>query len=176
MDLKDICELPVVDLADKNCVLFMWATYPKLEDAFKVINSWGFKYKTVAFTWVKITRRSTAVFNIMPNGMKRFVVHGGFHFGLGYWTRQNPELCLLATRGKPHRINNHVENLVISPLRDHSRKPDEVRERIVQLVGDLPRIELFSRSRYPGWQVWGNQIDENLQQPNIQQNTQQSLF
>jgi site-specific DNA-methyltransferase (adenine-specific) len=142
MDLSDICALPIADIADKNCVLFCWTTYPKLQEGLDVIKAWGFKYKTVAFTWVKNN----------PSGV-------GFHFGLGYWTRQNPEICLLATRGKPKRINNKIPNLIIYPRGEHSRKPDEVRERIVSLMGDLPRIELFARRRALGWDAWGNEIE-----------------
>ena len=96
MDLSDICNLPVSQIAARDSILFLWATYPKLPDALEVIKAWGFEFKTVAFTWVKTN----------PLG-------AGFHFGLGYWTRQNPELCLLATRGKPKRIDNRVPNLII---------------------------------------------------------------
>ena len=143
MMTSDICALPVADLAAKDCILFCWATYPKLPDALEVIKAWGFTYKTVAFTWVKNN----------PSGV-------GFHFGLGFWTRQNPEICLLATRGKPKRIDNRVPNLIIYPRGEHSRKPDEIRERIVRLVGDVRRIELFARQRTPGWDIWGDQAPQ----------------
>lgn len=145
MDTDDICALPISDLASKDCVLFMWATYPKLREAFDVIDAWGFTYKTVAFTWVKLNRSGI-----------------GFHFGLGYWTRGNPEICLLSTRGRPKRINNSIPNLTISALRDHSRKPDEVRDKIVDLMGDLPRIELFARVVPDGWDVWGNEVKSDI--------------
>lgn len=141
MPTKDICALPVQQLADRDCVLFLWAIYPKLPDAFEVIRAWGFVYKTVAFTWTKLN----------PSGR-------GFAYGLGYWTRSNPELCLLATRGHPRRVSKAVPNLLVSPRREHSRKPDEVRERIVQLCGDLPRAELFARQKVPGWSAWGNEV------------------
>ncbi len=141
MNNEDIYNLPIKNLVDKNCILFLWATYPKLQEAIQTIKSWGFEYKTVAFTWVKETRKSN-----------------GFHFGLGYWTRGNPEICLLATKGKIKRINNSVANLTISPLREHSRKPDEIRDKIVKLCGDLPRIELFARQKIEGWDVWGNEV------------------
>jgi len=146
MNDADICALPVNDLAARDCVLFLWATYPKLESALKVAAAWGFTYKTVAFTWVKLN----------PSGV-------GFHFGLGYWTRGNPEICLLATKGHPKRVDNCVPNLVISERRDHSRKPDEIRGRIVRLVGDLPRVELFARSATPGWDVWGNEVESDIE-------------
>lgn len=146
MDIKDICALPVGDLAAKDCILFLWATYPKLREAFEVIDAWGFKYKTVAFTWVKLN----------PSGL-------GFHFGLGYWSRGNPELCLLATKGHPKRLSKSVPNLTITPRRDHSRKPDEVRKKIIELVGDLPRIELFARDTTEGWSVWGNEVESDIE-------------
>lgn len=150
MEKEDICKLTVSDLSDINCVLFIWATYPNLLEAFNVIEKWGFTYKTVAFTWVKQN----------PKGI-------GFHFGLGYWTRANPEICLLATKGKPKRVDCNVANLIISPRQAHSKKPNEVRNRIVKLMGDLPRIELFARppkdrlfedESYKGWDVWGNEV------------------
>lgn len=141
MDTEQICRLPIEDIAAKDCVLFLWATFPKLEDAFMVMRAWGFKYKTVAFTWVKQN----------PKGV-------GFKFGLGYWTRGNPEIVLLGTRGRPKRVDNCVANLTISPVREHSRKPDEVREKIVQLMGDLPRIELFATSRLQGWDAVGKEL------------------
>jgi site-specific DNA-methyltransferase (adenine-specific) len=120
----------------------MWATYPKLADALKVISSWGFIYKTVSFTWVKKN----------PSGV-------GWKFGLGYWTRGNPEICLLATRGKPSRVDNSVPNLLIAPVGNHSAKPPAVRDRIVQLMGDVPRIELFAREQAIGWKALGDEID-----------------
>ena len=140
MDTEDICALPVKDIAAKNSVLFLWATYPKLEAALKVIPAWGFQYKTVAHTWVKLN----------PSGV-------GWHFGLGYWTRGNPEICLLATRGKPKRVDNCVANLLISPRRDHSRKPNEVHERIERLVAG-PYCELFARETRLGWTTWGEEL------------------
>ncbi len=106
------------------------------------MDGWGFEFKTVAFTWVKQNKSGV-----------------GFHFGLGYWTRQNPDLCLLGTRGHPKRVDNSVPHLVISPLEGHSKKPDEVRKRIVRLMGDLPRVELFARQAPEGWDVFGNEVE-----------------
>lgn len=142
MTVPDICALPVAGIASEDSILFMWATYPRLPDALRVITAWGFTFKTVAFTWVKLN----------PLGK-------GFAFGCGYWTRANPELVLLATRGKPKRINAGVPNLVIAPRGKHSAKPPEIRERIVKLIGDLPRIELFARERVDGWSSMGFDID-----------------
>lgn len=127
-------------IANEDCVLFMWATFPMLREALDVIEAWGFNYKTVAFNWVKQNRNGTGIF-----------------MGLGNWTRSNSEICLLATKGKPKRISGSVRSIVLSPLQQHSRKPAEIRDRIVELMGDLPRIELFAREAAPGWDVWGNE-------------------
>jgi len=145
MDNEDIYKLPIKELSDKNCILFLWATYPKLQEALETIKAWGFIYKTVAFTWVKQNK-----------------VADGWHFGLGYWTRGNPEICLLATKGKPKRIDCNVANLTISHLQEHSKKPDIIRDKIVQLVGDLPRIELFARQRVEGWDAFGNEVKSDI--------------
>jgi len=146
MDNEDIYKLPIKDLADKDCILFLWATYPKLQEALETIKSWGFIYKTVAFTWVKQNK-----------------VSNGWHFGLGYWSRGNPEICLLATRGKPKRISKFVANLTISHLGEHSAKPPIIRDKILELVGKLPRIELFARQKIEGWDVWGNEVKSDIQ-------------
>ena len=140
MSMDEICALPVADLAAKDSALFLWATFPQLNEAFRVIEAWGFSYKTVAFNWVKQNRNGTGIF-----------------MGLGNWTRSNSEICLLATKGKPKRISGSVRSIVLSPLQQHSRKPAEIRDRIVELMGDLPRIELFAREAAPGLDVWGNE-------------------
>jgi len=144
MALDDICSLPVRDIADKNCILFLWTTFPKLQESFHVIESWGFIYKSAGFVWVK-TNKS-----------------GSYWMGLGYWARGNPEVCLLATKGHPHRVSKAVPQLVVTPRGKHSVKPDEVRDRIVQLMGDLPRIELFARQRVEGWDCWGNEVESDI--------------
>lgn len=144
MSLKDIKNLPVEQLASDNCTLFLWATMPLLPEAFEVIEAWGFKYKTMGFTWVKRT------------------THGKWHWGGGHWTRSNPELCLLGVRGKPKRINKSVHSVVDDQVGKHSAKPDTVRQRIVNLMGDLPRIELFAREKAPGWHAWGNEVESDI--------------
>jgi N6-adenosine-specific RNA methylase IME4 len=131
--------LPIADLAAEDCALFLWAVDPLLDKAIELIRAWGFEYKTVAFYWVKQNSKSE-----------------GFFTGLGYWTRGNPEQCLLATRGRPKRSGKDVRKLIIEPRREHSRKPDEVRERIERLV-DGPYLELFARQTKPGWDCWGDQ-------------------
>lgn len=145
MNIKDICDLPIGELADKDCVLFLWATYPNLLDAIEAIKAWGFKYKTVGFTWVKTNK------------------NGHYFKGMGYWTMANAELCLIATRGKPHRVRFDVPQIVISQREKHSKKPDEVRQRIENLMGDLPRIELFAREKPEGWDVWGNEVESSIE-------------
>ena len=145
MQISDICALPVADIAAKDSALFLWATYPQLQDAFTVIKAWGFTYKTVAFTWVKRNKKSP-----------------GWFVGCGYWTRANAELCLLATRGQPKRVSKSVRQIIDAPIRRHSEKPAETRERIVELMGDLPRIELFAREKTDGWAVWGNEVEPDI--------------
>ena len=146
MDLKEICALPIKNIADENCVLFLWATFPTLDTAFDVIKAWGFTYKTVAFVWIK-TNRDTTPF-----------------LGMGYWTRSNAEIVLLATKGKPKRVGSNVFQVVMAKRKDHSEKPAEVRNRIIQLIGNLPKIELFAREKLEGWDCWGNQVPKEEQQ------------
>ena len=140
MKLEDIKNLPVNNIAEDNSTLLMWVTDPFLELSFDVIKSWGFKYKTVAFTWVKTNKKSP-----------------GYFKGLGYWTRENPEMCLLATKGKPKRISNGVNQLVVSKLREHSKKPDGVYTNIETLL-EGPYIELFARNKKQNWDSWGNEV------------------
>ena len=140
MDIEKIKNLPVQDIAANNCYLFLWATSPNLDIGIEVLTYWGFKFKTVAFTWVKTNKDNS------------------YFMGLGSYTRSNIELCLLGVKGKLTRLNFGVRQLVVSNRREHSRKPDEVRNRIVQLFGDLPRIELFARQKVEGWDSLGDQI------------------
>ena len=146
MPLGDICALPVSRIAAKDSALFLWATYPNLLAAFEVIAAWGFTYKTVAFTWVKTCRKST----------------NDYFVSLGYWTRANAEICLLAAKGKPQRVSKSVRQLIVSPIQRHSQKPDDARKRIVELMGDLPRVELFAREKAAGWAAWGNEIESDI--------------
>ena len=142
MSLEDICKLPVSEIAADNCVLFMWTTYPMLPEALKLIDEWGFKYKTIGFQWIKLNK----------SGKGKF-------FGLGRWTRGNTEPCLIAIKGKPKRINNSISQIIEYPIAEHSKKPGIVRKKIVSLVGDLPRIELFARQTPTGWDYWGNECN-----------------
>jgi len=154
MTLDDICNLDVNQLAASDCVLFLWVTMPKLFEAKRVIEAWGFDYKTCAFTWVKRNKIfSQARFD--QRGIDDFM-------GQGRWTRGNAELCLLATKGSPKRVSAKVRQIVHTPIERHSKKPDVVRDRIVELLGDLPRIELFARNKSEGWDVWGNEVKSDV--------------
>ena len=140
----------VVDLAAPDCALFMWATWPMMVPALYLIKAWGFAYKTCAFAWCKTTAR------------------GDPSFGLGHYTRGNTEPCLLAVRGKPRRVDAGVPQVILdesfaegtlyAPRGAHSSKPPEARDRIVRLMGDVPRIELFARERAAGWDAFGDQL------------------
>ncbi len=146
MSLDDIKNLPVSDIADKDCALFMWTTIPMLKDCFEVLSAWGFVFKTIAFVWIKQNRKSDSLF-----------------WGMGYWTRANAEFCILATKGKPKRVAKDVHQVIISHIEEHSKKPNEARERIIRLMGDIPRVELFARQKPDGWDVWGNEVESDLQ-------------
>ena len=143
MSLSDIKKLPVKDLASKDCVLFMWCTDPLLNKQIEVISSWGFEYKTVGFYWIK------------ENKNKK---NSTYWKGTGYWTRCNPEICLLATKGKPRRVGFNVDKLVFAERDKHSKKPSIIRNKILELCGDMPRIELFARQKVDGWDCWGNEV------------------
>jgi N6-adenosine-specific RNA methylase IME4 len=148
MEFDDIKAMPVADVAAIDCTLFLWAIDSMLPQAVEVGSAWGFKFKTVAFVWAK-------------EGRER----GIFPIGTGYWTRANPEQCLLFTRGKPRRVSKAVRKLIVAPRREHSRKPDEVFTSIERLV-DGPYLELFARADRPGWTVWGNEVGKfNAKKP-----------
>jgi site-specific DNA-methyltransferase (adenine-specific) len=154
MTIEEIKELPVSEFSDKDCALFLWAVSPLLPEAIDVICSWGFKYKTIAFNWVKITNS------------------GAFISNMGRWTMGNCEVCLLATKGSPQRMRKDIKQLQISERKGHSKKPDIITKRIVDLMGDVPRIELFARghknkdlfnfNQFDGWDTWGNEVDNSI--------------
>lgn len=145
MEMADIARLPVADLAAENCVLFMWVVWPTINEAFGIMKAWGFEYKTCAFTWLK------------ADPYRLWALEEDVRMGLGYWTRANSEVCLLGTRGKPKRRDNGVRQGIIEPIRQHSRKPDCIHERVERLVPG-PYVELFARSTRPGWAAWGNEV------------------
>ena len=152
MSIDEIKSLPIEDLASNNCVLFIWVTFPKLQAGLDVIAAWGFTYKTLGFSWHKQNR------------------DGSLFFGVGSYAKSNCEVCLMATRGKvgikadplhPDKIvvnSNYVSSAINAERERHSKKPIEIRDRIVKLFGDLPRIELFARERAAGWDAWGNEV------------------
>ena len=148
MTLADIKALPVPEWAADDCVLLLWATDPLLDKAFDVIRAWGFIYKTVGFYWAKLNKSAPQLVYDQRS----------FFTGLGFWTRANPEPCLLATRGSPHRRSTNVRKLIVSPRREHSRKPEEVCERIEALC-EGPYLEMFARFSRPGWDRWGIEAD-----------------
>ena len=142
MQKQDIEELPINKIAKNNSVLFIWATFPCLEQALELIKKWGYTYKTCAFTWIKKNKRS-----------------GSDFIGMGYYMRANAEVCLLASKGKSlKRVNRSIRQVIQSPIEEHSKKPAEIRARIEELFGDVARIELFARQRTEGWDCWGNEV------------------
>jgi len=149
----EIYDMPIESISNDNSVLFIWATYPMLPECLYTIKAWGFYYKTNAFTWIKKNKKSGTNF-----------------FGMGKWTRRNSEICLLATKGNPSAITHSIseiieletDEIIESPIEKHSKKPDIIRELIVQLCGNLPRIELFAREKNEGWDRWGNEVDSDI--------------
>lgn len=134
--------MPIQNLANKNCVLFLWVTAPCLIEGIELLKAWGFTYKTVGFTWIKKCKKSDKIFT-----------------GMGYYTRSNAEYCLIATKGKPLPRKSHsVSSVLLTNIEEHSKKPSETRDRIVELFGDLSRIELFARNYADGWDCWGNEV------------------
>ena len=153
MSIEEIADLPVKELADENCALFLWVTFPLLREIWKIIDAWGFTYKSVAFVWIKQNKKADSLF-----------------WGMGYWTRANAEICILATKGSPKRYSKRVHQVIVSHIEEHSKKPEEARRRIEQLMGDVPRIELFARRETPGWDVWGNEVACSLGTEILQEN------
>ncbi len=146
MTMDEIKKLPIPDLADKNCALFMWCTFPYLERQIRLFGYWGFKYRTVGFTWVKTNSKNGKPF-----------------FGVGYYAKSNAEVCLLGLKGRLKPVSNSVSSIIISPRQRHSQKPNEARIRIVRLLGRLPRVELFAREKAKGWDVWGNEVESDIE-------------
>ena len=135
MSNSDIYNMPVSDIADKDCVLYLWATAPKLDIAMRTIAEWGFRYKTCA-VWDK--------------GI----------IGMGYWFRGQHELLLVGTRGKVTAPATHlrVSSIIKERRTKHSKKPDCVQDMIMGWFPDSPRVELFARREREGWDVWGNEV------------------
>jgi len=145
MKQEDIEKLPIQDLADENCILFLWATFPKIQEALNTIKAWGFEYKTVGFTWIKKNKNMTNF------------------FGVGWYTKSNAEVCLIGVKGKSPKISNKISSIIETVRNKHSRKPSLIRKKIVEFCGDIPRIELFAREKIEGWDCWGNEIPNDKQ-------------
>ena len=148
MTLTDICNLRVSEIADKDCILFIWVVFPQLQEGLDVINAWGFKYKTLGFNWVKLNKK---------NGKPRF--------GIGHYTKSSGEICLIGMKGllRNIKVSDKVHNLVFSPISIHSRKPNIIKKKIVEFCGDKPRIELFACQETEGWDVWGNEVESDIE-------------
>ena len=147
MKLQDIKDLPIDEISEDISVLFMWATFPQLQEALEIIKAWGFTYKTLGFSWIKTNKNNGEPF-----------------FGIGYYAKSNCEVCLMATKGKAHSLvkSNKVSSVLIHKRTKHSKKPDIVAEKIVELFGDIPRIELFARDKKEGWDVFGNEVESDI--------------
>ena len=147
MTTAEICALPVREIVRGGAACFMWATFPNITEAIKVMEAWGFTYKTAAFVWVKKNRKN-----------------GGNFMGMGAYTRANAEVCLLGVtpgfKAKTQIRAHNVRQIIEAPFEGHSKKPDETRQRIVELLGDVPRLEMFARQRADGWDAWGNEAPE----------------
>lgn len=141
MTMQEIEKLPIPKIAHDNCALFLWVTFPYLDKQIRLFEKWGFNYKTLGFSWIKTNKGNGEPF-----------------FGVGYYAKSNCEVCLLGIKGKMTPITNEVSSCVIAPRETHSKKPDEVRTRIIKLFGDVPRIELFARQHVNGWDCWGNEV------------------
>jgi N6-adenosine-specific RNA methylase IME4 len=146
-----IRQLPVPSLAAPDCALFLWALWPALPVALDLIKAWGFRYHTDGFVWVKQNRNGEGLFT-----------------GMGGWTRSNSEPCLLAVKGNPKPLAHNIHQVIMAPVREHSRKPDEIYDRIERLV-DGPYLELFAREQREGWMQWGNEVAaDRLRAPVLQ--------
>jgi N6-adenosine-specific RNA methylase IME4 len=146
MTVEDIAALPIAKLGQENCALFLWAVWPDIFRAQEVIGAWGFRYATIAWVWVKLNPSSI-----------------GFHYGLGNYTRANTEPCLLGIRGSMPPAVKDVQALIVSPVREHSRKPDEQYGKIERLYPGVPKVELFARRKWTGWDTWGDEIENDIE-------------
>lgn len=167
MTIQDIADLPIKQLAAKNCVLYFWTLWPSLFESQKIINAWGFKYKTLGFEWWKLNkgwRKYMPIITLVGQGSP-VLLERLFFFGMGYYTRANSEPCLLATRGSMPVAVHNERNFIIAPIQEHSRKPDEVYEKIERLPPGQRYLELFARRRRPGWDAFGNEIEGSIELP-----------
>lgn len=150
MTLAQMAALPVADVAARDCALFMWIVGSHIEESFALARAWGFAFKTDAFYWAKQRLILADQADLFTGDIAEPRI------SFGYWTRKQVEPCFLFTRGKPRRLSKGVRQLIVEPIREHSRKPDCARARIEALVAG-PYLELFARTTAPGWQAWGNE-------------------
>ena len=146
MQIDDIEKLPIRYITDSNCILWLWVTFPRLQEGIRLMSSWGFKYKGLGFIWVKMNKSSF-----------------GFFYGMGYYTRQNPEICLIGRIGRILTLRHDISCVYQSVIQEHSKKPSAIRSLIVDICGDLPRIELFARQKVEGWDCWGNEVESDIE-------------
>ena len=140
---EEIYSLPVSNYANKNCALFLWVTGSRLDTGVETLHRWGFRFCTIAFTWIKQNPKSLTLFS-----------------GPGHYTKSNTELVLLGMKGSMPVDDKTVKQVLIAPRAEHSRKPAEIRSRIEQLYNRPDKLELFARTTTPGWDVWGNETDK----------------
>lgn len=149
MKAESICELPIIDFADSDCVLLLWCTWPQMKEGLMVLESWGFEYIT-GFPWIKITDISQTLW-------------GEFEFraqyGVGFWARGCSEFLLIGRRGKPKLPSYDFVGL-LSPNLKHSRKPIDIYHYAESLEG--PHLELFARGKRDGWDVYGNEVESDI--------------
>lgn len=157
MTIEALKALPIQSQMASDCAVFMWACWPTLPDALALGAAWGLEYKTCAFVWAKTTRKVAWRYSLLP-----IDDNDHWHMGMGYWTRANTEMCLLFTRGNPKRKSASVRQLLITPIAEHSRKPDEQYTRIEALV-DGPYLEMFARRKREGWASWGNEVVSDIE-------------
>lgn len=146
MSIQQIKSLPIKEITDTNCACFMWVTDSHLKQGIEVMEAWGFKYKTVAFVWLKKTSTGKTVLNFAPHTLK------------------STEICLLGIKGsmKNYKKCNNIRQLIEAERKEHSRKPNEARIRIKNLYPDAEMIELFAREKHEGWDVWGNEVEDSI--------------
>lgn len=156
MRFSEILDMPVRQIAAPDAHLWLWITGPFLNKFEEVMNAWGFRYSATGFVWMKLKKSvgGDQYQMISLSELDHFL-----HFGLGHTTRKNVEFCLLGRRGNAKRMSKNVREPILSPVREHSRKPDEAYERIERYCAG-PRLSLFSRSPRENWTVWGNETDK----------------
>lgn len=167
ISLKELKELPIQQIAADDCALFMWATIPKLPEAIELMKAWGFKYTTGPFTWLKlnptgeliVADKDYVLSNEITIKKGSIILNGGIYSGLGHWSNGNQEIIIMGKKGHPKRFAKNVKQPIVAPRSKHSRKPDDARQRIRLLMGDVPRIELFATETPEGWDVVGGAVD-----------------